>query len=134
MTARSICPAAGQPAAEFVHWFNTSSPLGDPAQCGSPTGRATRVASAVTCPKCIAWMNDEAWTGHTGPADADTGAVQVAEERDQYAAEACGLRERLAAALVVATEQASLIGALCAQLHAAGLAPIGQGWRIGAAA
>jgi hypothetical protein len=53
-------------AEELVHWARQGSPLGDPAQCGAPEGRATRVASAVTCPACIAWMRDESWTGHSG--------------------------------------------------------------------
>ena len=48
-------------AAVPVHWFRAGSPLGNPAQCGSQEGRATRVASAVTCPACIAWMVDESW-------------------------------------------------------------------------
>lgn len=60
--------------------------------------------------------------------------AEVAEERDQYAAEARDMRERLAAANLTITEQSSLIGALRAQLHAAGLAPLGRPWRIGAAA
>lgn len=61
-------------------------------------------------------------------------AAQLAEELDQYASESAGLREQLASALTVNTEQASLIGALRAQLHAAGLVPAGSGWRIGVAA
>ena len=54
------------PAEELVHWARGAVPLGDPAQCGSPEGRATRVACAVTCPACIAWMHDESWTCHGG--------------------------------------------------------------------
>lgn len=72
-------------------------------------------------------------TVHTPGCPPET-AAQLAEEFDQYAAESAGLREQLAAATVTATEQAALIGALRAQLHAAGLNPAGSGWRIGVAA
>lgn len=125
----------GAPAV-FVHWARAVVPLGDPAQCGATEGRATRIACAVTCPACRAWMEDRAWTGRNEvDSDPDAqSAAQIADERDQYASESAGLREQLAAATVVATEQASLIGALRAQLHAAGVAPVGQGWRIGVAA
>lgn len=54
------------PAEELVHWARQGAPLGDPAQCGAPEGRATRVASAVTCPACLAWMREESWSGHGG--------------------------------------------------------------------
>jgi hypothetical protein len=59
-------PAPAAAAAGLVHWFAAGGPLGDPAVCHSPEGRATRIASAVTCPACVAWMSDEAWTGHSG--------------------------------------------------------------------
>ena len=62
---RAVPDAAPAGADEFVHWARQGAPLGDPAQCGSATGRATRVASAVTCPKCVAWMSDEAWTSRS---------------------------------------------------------------------
>jgi hypothetical protein len=60
--------------------------------------------------------------------------AEVAEERDQYAAEARDMRERLALATLTVTEQGSLIAALRSQLHAAGIMPTGSGWRIGVAA
>ena len=125
--------------AGLVHWARNIVRLGDPAVCGAPEGRATRVACAVTCPACRAWMADEAWSTREQAADgpATEAAAQIAAERDQYAAEAAGLREQLAAATVLNTEQAAVIGALRAQLHAAGLNPVGQGWqqrRIGVAA
>jgi cysteine sulfinate desulfinase/cysteine desulfurase-like protein len=60
--------------------------------------------------------------------------AEVAEERDQYATEARDMRERLAAANLTITEQSSLIGALRAQLHAAGIAPANRPWQVGAAA
>jgi hypothetical protein len=60
--------------------------------------------------------------------------AEVAEERDQYAAEARDMRERLAAANLTITEQSDQIAALRAQLHLAGMAPAGQRWQIGVAA
>jgi phage/plasmid primase-like uncharacterized protein len=61
--------------------------------------------------------------------------TEIAAERDQYAAEAAGLRERLAEALAGQTQLATLVSDLRAQLHAAGLEPVGQRWaRIGVAA
>ena len=67
-SAQSPMPeaAAETAAEELVHWARQGAPLGDPAQCGAPEGRATRVACAVTCPACIAWMHDESWTCHGG--------------------------------------------------------------------
>jgi hypothetical protein len=65
MSAPTIVRTAAAPAASaapLVHWFGSGSVFGNPAQCGADEGRATRVASAVTCPACIAWMNDESWS------------------------------------------------------------------------
>ena len=52
----------------FVHGCRVGAPLGDQAQCGAPDGRATKIACAVTCPACKAWMSDAAWSSHTGSA------------------------------------------------------------------
>jgi|GEM_PF-6539577 len=47
---------------------------------------------------------------------------EIAQERDQYAAEATVLRVQLAAAIAVAAEQANTIGDLRALLDTAGIA------------
>lgn len=60
--------------------------------------------------------------------------AEIAQERDQYAAEARDMRDQLATANQTITEQGSLVAALRAQLHAAGIAPTGARWQIGAAA
>lgn len=48
--------------------------------------------------------------------------AEIAQERDEYAAEAQALRVQLAAALAVQSEQANTIGDLLALLDAAGIA------------
>lgn len=48
--------------------------------------------------------------------------TEIAQERDQYAAEARALRVQLAAALAVQSEQANQIGDLRALLDGAGIA------------
>lgn len=47
--------------------------------------------------------------------------TEIAQERDQYAAEAVALRVQVAAAVAVCTEQANTIGDLQAVLDTAGL-------------
>jgi RNA polymerase sigma factor (sigma-70 family) len=73
--------------AEFVHWFRANAPLGNPAQCGAPQGRCTRIVSFVTCPACRAWMDsdepdpaDEADLFHLRASDGYTPVLTSAQD------------------------------------------------------